>query len=138
MVNPKSLANLKPIKPGEVRNATGKNRKQPLSDAYRWWLMQPVSKEERAKQKKNGIELPRDANNAFLVAITQGERAKKKTDAAKEIREGAEGKATQRVELSGIEGNPLETADVSALTDEQLAERRRKVMAVVDRETKDA
>lgn len=104
---PESLANLKPAKPGEVRNALGINRKKPITDRYYERAEDALpDKIRRQFNEKLGIEALKegatwaDANalRRFMDTLMEGgERS------AKEIREAIEGKAPQRIELSGPE-----------------------------------
>ena len=135
--NPNSLANLKPFEPGKSGNPLGRPKKRPLSEAYQWFLEQPVSKNDREKMlKDHGIKLPDKATNAYVVAVGLGKLAPKEHQSAKEMREATEGKATVRVELSGPDGGPIEEV-YSEMTDEQLKERRKKLQALVDEDGED-
>ncbi len=94
-------ANLKPWKPGQSGNPNGRPRKRPLSEAYDDWLRQPVSTDQIIKLREQGVRLPEDTTNADMVALSQGREAMSgNTNAAREMREAVEGKATQRFELS--------------------------------------
>ena len=104
--NPKSLANLKPAKPGEVRNPTGVNRKRPFSDRYHA-IAEEVMPEKlrRAFNKDAGAELLKpgatwgdaDAYGQFL------QTARGSTIAAREVADRVEGKPPQRLEITGPE-----------------------------------
>jgi hypothetical protein len=104
--NPKSLANLKPAKPGEVRNRLGVNRKRPFSDRY-FAIAEEVMPEKllKAFNKEAGSELLKpgatwgdaDAYGQFLQA-TKGN-----VNAAREVADRVEGKPPQRLEITGPE-----------------------------------
>src|ERR1700675_1210646 len=106
-INPKSLANLKPWQPGQSGNPEGINRKRPITDRYYQRSEEKLPESLRKKfNEKVGEEILGlgaswgDANAAqrFLDAIeTQG------AISSKEIREAIEGKAPQRLEISGPE-----------------------------------
>lgn len=107
VVNPKSLANLKPAKPGEVRNPKGINRKRPITDRYfeRSELPMPEILRQQFNQKLGVEVLAPGATWAEANALRRwmdtllegGERS------SKEIREAIEGKAPQRLEITGPE-----------------------------------
>ena len=106
-VNPKSLENLKPAKPGEVRNPQGINRKRPITDEYYARSQQPLPESLRRQiNEKLGEEiLPQGATWAqanalrrFLDTLMEGGQP-----SSKEIREAIEGKAPERLEISGPE-----------------------------------
>lgn len=110
-VNPKSLKNLKPpIKPGEVRNPQGINRKRPITDRYFERSEMPLPESLRKKinasfpDSESEVLPPgstwADANalRRFLDALTEGGQP-----SSKEIREAIEGKAPERIEISGPE-----------------------------------
>ena len=105
--NPKSLANLKPFKEGEVHNPLGINRKRPITDEYFQTSASPLPESLRRKlNEKIGEEILKpgatwtqaNALRQFVEAVMKGQ-----TPAAKEIREAIEGKSPQRLEISGPE-----------------------------------
>jgi hypothetical protein len=102
-----SLANLKPIEPGEVRNPLGINRKRPITDEYFQMSDEPLPELLRLQiNQKFGEEiLPKGTTWAranslrrFLDAMMEGG-----SKAAKEIADRIEGKPPQRMEISGPE-----------------------------------
>jgi len=106
-VNEKSLANLKPAKPGEVRNPLGINRKRPWTDRYYQRSEEKIPEILRIQfnQKLGAEVLPDGATWAdaatlrrFMDAIMEGG-----TIAAKEIADRIEGKPPQRTEITGPE-----------------------------------
>lgn len=104
-VHPNSLKNLKPVKPGERLNPTGINRGRHYSDEYLEFGNGVLCEKLRLKiNAMVGEELlPKGttwkssmAARAHIEAVMNGV-----IPAMKELREGVEGKSTQRVELSG-------------------------------------
>src|SRR6202049_3206237 len=103
--HPHSLANLRPIAPGEVRNPRGINRRRPITDRYYEWsesmlpeaIRRKINKEFHAEILKEGATWA-DATAArqFHEAVMKGSTA-----AAKEIREAIEGRSPQRQEGIG-------------------------------------
>jgi len=110
--NPNSLKNLKPAKPGEVRNPTGKNRNRPYTDAYenladallpeflRFQLNDRARVDARKKKLPDlfpqGITWAEaNALRQHLNAVINGD-----TRSATEVREAVEGRATQRIEIN--------------------------------------
>jgi hypothetical protein len=111
--NAKQLANLKPAKPGEVRNPLGINGQRPYSQAMKKMSDEPMPEVLRAmlndqvrillgKKKMEDLFSPgiswSDANalRRHIKAVVDGD-----TRDAVEIREAVEGRATQRIEFSG-------------------------------------
>jgi hypothetical protein len=103
-VSEKSLANLKPAKPGEVRNPVGVNRKRPCTDRY---YKNPLPNLIRVKfNEKMGAEVlepgatlaDEGTLRTHMDAIMEGG-----TRAAREIADRIEGKAPHRLEISGLE-----------------------------------
>jgi hypothetical protein len=107
-MNPKSLANLAPpVKPGEVLNPTGINRKRPITDEYYARSQEPLPEPLRLKiNAALGVEVLKpkatwaEANSLrrFLDALTEGGHP-----SSKEIRESIEGKAPERLEIMGTQ-----------------------------------
>jgi hypothetical protein len=104
--HPKSLANLKPpIRPGEVRNPTGINRrKRPITDHY-WEVSQEAMPEALVRRfnKKCGVALLKLGDTwARAVAVRACYEAaiECSIQAMKETREAIEGKAQQRLEIT--------------------------------------
>ena len=106
-IHEKSLANLKPIKPGEVRNPLGINRKRPWSDRYSQRSEDPIPEKIRRKfnQEMGQEVLPKGSTWAdaavlrrHMEALTDGG-----TQAAKEIADRVEGRPPQRMEIVGTE-----------------------------------
>lgn len=94
--SPEQLANLKPWKPGESGNPSGRPKSKVLSDAYRRLLEEPFPND------------PQGRTHAELIALGQVREAiKGKTPAAAEIADRTEGKARQAVELSGPGGSAI-------------------------------
>jgi hypothetical protein len=78
-------------------NPGGRPRRRPISDRYAAIAELPLEENIRLAMK-----LPEGATYGDAVALSQMRAAiKGKTDAAREVREAMEGKATQRVELAG-------------------------------------
>jgi hypothetical protein len=109
--HPNSLANLKPIQPGEVRNPLGINGRT-YSIEYHKLSQEPIPEIVRlALNKKFGAELivkgdtwaRANALSMHYEAVCRGITA-----AAQEIREAVEGRATQRIEVGGSDGAAAE------------------------------
>jgi len=107
----KCLRNLRPVKPGEIRNPKGINRKTPWSTENYKLSADPLPEKLRLKiNKKAGAEILKkgvtwaQANSIRLgmSAVLDGQ-----VSASKELRESVEGTAMQRMELTGAEGQPL-------------------------------
>jgi hypothetical protein len=130
-IHPNSLANLKPIKPGEVRNPTGFHGNRPYSGAIRTRGEERMPEEVREylnRQYSRRILGPRskafrlgqylelfeegvtwsgaNAVRLHLNAILDGD-----VRHAIEIREAAEGRATQRIEMSNTNSRLRELID---------------------------
>jgi hypothetical protein len=99
-MNPKGTRkNLKPFPPGVSGNPGARPRKRPVGERYAHFLEQPVDEEIRIK-----LKLAPGATQGDVGALMQARRfMADKTDAAKEIREAIEGRAPQRIELTGEE-----------------------------------
>lgn len=110
-VSEKSLRNLKPIKPGEVRNPKGINRKTPWSTENYKLAAGPLPEKLRKTINASvGAEiLTKGATWAQANALRLGISAVMSgvVPASKELRESVEGTAMQRMELTGAEGQPL-------------------------------
>lgn len=102
MANPNPItAHLTPFPPGVSGNPAGRPRKRQQSEAYEEWLREPLTAERIAKLRVDGIKMKAGATNADVVALAMGNQAiRGNVNAARELREATEGKATQRVELS--------------------------------------
>jgi hypothetical protein len=119
----KGIANLKPIKPGEVRNPTGKNGQEWLTafrDYFATWDSVPVRKGRKAvKIEGERAELVRRA--LFMNALAGD------TQAQKIITEQLQGRPMQSVEVSGPGGGPI--ASEQSMTS---AERRARLRELRD------
>lgn len=101
--NPKSLANLRPAKKGEVRNPTGINSKRPFSDFYFFHSEEVIPEFWRKRLNKDagGRLIPKaatwgeaDSRRLHLEA------AKGNVTAMRELADRVEGKAPQRLEIT--------------------------------------
>jgi hypothetical protein len=98
-MNPQSLANLRPpIKPGEVLNPLGVNRKRPWTERYAQRSEDPISEKLRVKfNREVGEEVLLKGSTwadaavlrRFIEVLTEGG-----TPAAKEIADRTEGKSS--------------------------------------------
>ncbi len=87
------IENLKPWKPGESGNLSGRPKMRPISDRYAERAETALPEEERIKRG-----LPRGATYGDALAFDQFNAALNgRTEAAREIREAIEGKAAQRI-----------------------------------------
>jgi hypothetical protein len=108
-VNPKSLKNLKPFKSGDEwnGNAGGRPKKRPITDEYYARAEKPLPEKLRKQiNREAGEEVllegatwaQANALKRFIQTLEMdGHRS------AKEIREAIEGKAPERLEISGPE-----------------------------------
>jgi hypothetical protein len=119
MANPKgNPQNLKPWKPGESGNPGGRPKKTPITDSY-----EKMARKRLPEDLRIMLKLPKGAKYADAVSAAQYRSAiKGKTDAARELRESIEGKTTQRLELTGAEGRPIQhlTLDFKKLNVEEM------------------
>jgi hypothetical protein len=119
--HPNSLANLKPVQPGQVLNPLGNNGRT-YSVEYHKLSQEPVPEAVRLMlNKKFGAELIREGDTwARANAMSQHFEAvcRGVTGASQELREATEGKAVQRVELGPSDGAASEHPTFSiAFTD---------------------
>jgi hypothetical protein len=97
---PKSLANLKPVKKGEVRNPKGINRKRPWTDRMLEMTETILKKSAMGEEIRRKLRLPETAtwsDGAVLMLMrraVQGEVA-----AIKELADRTEGKVAERLEV---------------------------------------
>ena len=117
----KSRANLIEWQKGQSGNPSGRPKRRPITEAYILMGRRRVPKKIRSV-----LGLGPKATWSDAVALGQFFNAAKGRSAnATEIREAIEGKATQRIELSGYDdAAPIqiatETVDLSKLTKEEL------------------
>jgi hypothetical protein len=90
----KALSNLKPWKPGQSGNISGRPKRLPISDALRRLADRKFNEKTKKRRIKNATFADIAAHEQFLRAINGDTRA------LTEIREAIEGKATQRIELA--------------------------------------
>ena len=105
MVGKGRIENLRPPwKPGESGNPSGRPKSRPISDRY-----QACAEKRLPEDLRMMLKLKKGATYGDAVALAQFRAAiKGKSDAAREVREAIEGKATQRLEHSGAEGKPMQ------------------------------
>ena len=101
--NEKSLANLKPWKPGQSGNPSGRPARKPITDLCEEIINHP---ETRERIKQQVIQTLTSKGMAGVLLL-------------REIGERVEGKVTQGIELSGT---------ISTMTDEQVDERLTKLL----------
>lgn len=137
----KGWSNLIPWKKGQSGNPGGRPSRLPITEAYR-----AIGKRRAVDVnpgmldvlKRAGFEVTDETTMNEVLALTQFmESLKGETKAASEITDRVEGKAIQRVELTGAEGGPVESVDLSRLTDAQLAEYQRLQSIVTISEAED-
>jgi hypothetical protein len=102
--NPKSRANLKPPAKGEVRNPKGINRKRPWTDRMFAQSEELLIKTQAGRAILKKLKLPESATWAdasvwkLILKAAAGE-----ISAIKEMADRIEGKAPERLEISGPE-----------------------------------
>jgi hypothetical protein len=102
--NPRSLANLKPAKPGECRNPGGRPKKKPITQAYEMLSGLAVPKETLDKLRLPSTVERRIKTYADLMAYGQMSQAiKGETPAAKEITDRMEGRLGPLVDEPGAQ-----------------------------------
>ena len=79
----------------------GRPPERPVSQPYEAWLREPISAERLAKFKSDGVNFRKGATNADVVAFALGNKAiRGDVSAAKELREGVQGKAPQEITVN--------------------------------------
>ena len=122
--HPRSRANLRPWKPGESGNPSGRP-KTPYRDAHRAIANELVK------------ELRINPNDTIALAIAKAvarEALKGKIQAAKEAADRAEGTATQRQRVEGPDGGPLQ---IEAKTVDELRARVTELTARIKKRAKE-
>jgi hypothetical protein len=114
--NPHSLANLRPIQPGEIRNPTGKNRMRPYTEAIERVSMEPLPELVRAalnaqfrKEVRRVLKRAREIPDFYQRGVSWAEASAVRLNwnavfhgniaAAVEVREAVEGRATTRIDF---------------------------------------
>ena len=123
-MNPKSLANLKPAKKGEVRNPTGKKGPTGLRAFLRYELETRAPDKVWAALQAQGFAKGKDAKGVNAKAIAKILTIKAlqgNLTAIKMITDITELPLKQEVELTGADGGPLQI-EVSSSLDAKLAE----------------
>lgn len=102
--------NLRPhcFPPGISGNPGGRPKVRPISDRYRRIAETTLPEKER---KRLGLSVGATYGDALAVTLFDG---RANPSVAKEIREALEGRATQRIELTGEDGEPVQMEDVRA------------------------
>ena len=108
MANPKGNPEVPAFKANQFKagqpsaNPGGRPKKLPISDAYL-----ALAEQELPEELRVSLRLKKGATYREAIALGQIRAAiKGKTEAAREVREAIEGKATQRLELIGAD-DPL-------------------------------
>lgn len=80
-----------------------------------------LTDEHRAALVQRGLD-PDEIDGAMAVAAAMYDRAAVSADtqAARFVAEYTEGKATEKVEIGGLDGKPIESIDLTRMTDDQL------------------
>jgi hypothetical protein len=80
-----------------------------------------LTDEHRAALVQRGLD-PDEIDGAMAVAAAMYDRAAVSADtqAARFVAEYTEGKATEKVEIGGLDGKPIESIDLTKMTDDQL------------------
>jgi len=107
-VNARSLANLQPAKPGEIKNPLGINRKNPISDRHAHRAEELLSASPVGEKLRVKMELPTTATWAdaytFRAAV---DAASGDVSALREITDRVEGTSSRRLEISTPAGRHL-------------------------------
>lgn len=106
MAHKRNTSGLKPWKPGQSGNPSGRPKTKPITDEYFRLADQPIPEKLRKKLAKKWDVAIRDgatysevnAIMRYLNAFEPGGHT-----SSKEIRESIEGKAPERIEISGPE-----------------------------------
>jgi hypothetical protein len=114
MANEKSIEKFK-WKPGQSGNPSGRPKKRPITEAYEKLADEPLPQSWRERLEKAGFTVPKNATFAYALALGQyGKAIAGDSTNAREIREAQEGRATQRIELSGVEGGaPIQVQKIN-------------------------
>jgi hypothetical protein len=103
--HPASLKNLKPIQKGEVRNPQGINRKRPFTDRMYELTEQLLNQTPEGRKIQKKFNLPEGSTwgdaavrRLMMEAVDGGS-----IPAVKEMADRIEGKAPERLEISGPE-----------------------------------
>lgn len=99
-----------------------KEREHTISAALRELMTEDhLTEEMRERLFQRGIVNP---DGAMAVAIAMHDRAALTGDpaAARFVAEYTDGKPADKVQISGLDGKPIEAIDLTKLTDEQLQE----------------
>lgn len=102
-VSEKTLANLKPWKPGQSGNPSGRPKRDPITQAYKDLCNLPLPEKIRKT-----LNLEKGATFYQAIAVSQIFAAVKgSVKHAKEIADRVEGKAIQKIEIAGEGGSGL-------------------------------
>jgi hypothetical protein len=129
-VNAKSIANLRPFKPGAewTGNAGGRPQQRPLTKRYEIRLEEPLPVWWRRELKRrHHIELPMTATWGDAIVAMRAVDALFDTAAAKEICDRIEGKPLQGLRVTGANDGPT---DINSLSRQELVE---EIMAITKR-----
>lgn len=122
-------------KPGVSPNPGGRPKKLPITEAYRAVLKKrarDVNPSMLERLQDAGFQISDEATMDEVLATMQVmEALNGKTRAATEITDRVEGKAIQRVEVTGAEGGPVETVDLSRLTNDDDLREYTRLQAIV-------
>jgi hypothetical protein len=104
-MNAKSLANMAPpIKKGEIRNPRGINRKRPWTDRMFSMTEEPLRITEEGELIRKSMHLPENATwGDAAVRRLMRECIKGSVAALREFADRIEGKAPERLEITGPE-----------------------------------
>ena len=106
-MNEKSLKNLKPAKPGDVRNPAGVNKKRPITDEYFTVSQEVISPQLIARFNRSCHAKLLKVGDTWARAVAVRAHYEAVFNASiramREMREAFEGKAPQRLEITGPE-----------------------------------
>jgi hypothetical protein len=106
-VNPNSLKNLKPFKPGQSGNPAGRPKTRPITERYA--ILAEIPLEEATRKKLN---LPEGATYADAVVFAIYRRGMKgDIGAGREIREAIEGKSEKSLAHTLMADNAMGMLD---------------------------
>lgn len=104
---------------GGIQSGVSKRKAKSMREAARILLEAPLLDDQKTAELLGQLGLEADQQSAILLAATVKAKIGD-IEAARYVRDTSGQAPTQQLELGGIEGQPIETLDLSALSTEQL------------------